>query len=128
MAYKTYNPWFKYKSRTHSYSTPFCSLVDFYKPTTAASISLNTCSLVKCFREIAPVGHNALHRPHPLHRTGLTVAFLPCRVSLNSMAPYSQASIHAPHPMHVFLSTSQTEPETATISCERRTAARPAAP
>ncbi len=68
------------------------------------------------------------HRPSPLQSTGFTTAFLPFGVSRNSMAPYAQAVIHAPHETHSSSSTSQTEPEAVTVSCERRVTARPAAP
>jgi len=47
----------------------------------AASIWQKISSSVKCFREIAPVGHTELQRPSPLQRTGFTLAFLPCDVS-----------------------------------------------
>ena len=40
---------------------------------------------------MAPVGHLALHRPSPLHSTGLTTAFLPRGVSWNYAVSNSTA-------------------------------------
>src|SRR3989304_10056076 len=124
MAYEAERFWLELDSRTHS-NLPSLS---YANSGYAASILATNSSSLKCFSSMAKVGHLTQQRPSPLQRIGLMTAFLPCFVSRNSIAPYVHAEIHAPQPKHFFSTTSHTEPDATTGSCERSVKTRPAAP
>ena len=85
--------WFPLSYRPLSLApSPYPAFIELYQPEICtnsgadASIWATISSSIKCFSEIAPVGHFELQRPSPLHIAGITRAFFPCGVSWNSIA------------------------------------------